>query len=289
MKHVIITGATGYLGHHLVREFLKCEDTEVTAVLGRPEDKANALPDSKRLTIIPCDDLYTTSFKHADALIHTAFARGENFPGLAASIEMTRKVIEVVNNQDIDSFINISSQGVYKGLKAGEKVKENGIVEPNTTYGLMKWSVENLLKLGSKKPYTNIRMASLSANARFLVFFANCMKEGKNITVTAPNQYASIMDVSDASSGIKAIVDIPLAMRNDVYNLGPGVQHSILDYAETANELGQNFGYSKVEVMVDDQGNNFAICMDCSLLRGQTDWRPLVTKEQLINNILKNK
>lgn len=208
MKHIIITGATGYLGHHLVKEFLKDQFTKVTAVLGRPEDKANALPEDSRLTVIPCDALYTTEFTHADALIHTAFARGENFPGLAASIEMTRKVIEVVNEQGIDAFINISSQGIYKGLNPGEKVAEDGVIEPNTTYGLMKWSVENMLKLGCKKPYTNIRMASLSSNARFLVFFVNSVKEGKPITITAPNQYASIMDVTDASLGIKAITTV---------------------------------------------------------------------------------
>ena len=285
MKHIIITGATGYLGHHLVQDFLRDPFNKVTAVTGRPEDKANALPDNSRLNVIPCDALYTTDFGHADALIHTAFARGENFPGLAASIEMTRKVIEVVNEQNIDSFINISSQGIYKGLKAGEKVKEDGIVEPNTTYSLMKWSVENMLKLGSKKPYTNIRMASLSANARFLVSFVNSVKEGNPIMVTAPNQYASIMDVTDASSGIKTIVDIPLQNREDVYNLGPDVQYSILEYAETAVAIGRELGYKGSNITIDDKGSFFAICMDCSRIRSQTCWRPVITKELMFTKL----
>lgn len=285
MKHLIVTGASGYLGHHLVQEFLSDPNTKVTAVLGRPEDKANELPNDVRLTIIPCDALYTTVFDHADALIHTAFARGENFPGLASSVEMTRKVIDIVNKQKIDSFINISSQGIYKGVNPGEKVTEKGAIEPNTTYGLMKWSVENMLKLGCQKPFTNIRMASLSANARFLVFFVNSVKEGNPITVTAPNQYASIMDVADASLGIKAIVDIPLQNREDVYNLGPDVQYSILDYAETAVAIGHELGYKGSNITIDDKGAVFAICMDCSRLREQTCWCPKITKELMYKKL----
>ena len=62
-------------------------------------------------------------------------------------------------------------------------VDENGIVEPNTAYGLSKWAVENMLKLGCKKSYTNIRMASLSANARFLDFFVDSViSVDRNIT-----------------------------------------------------------------------------------------------------------
>lgn len=280
MKRVLVTGASGYLGHHLVKKFLD-NDVQVVAVLGRPEDKANVLPDSPNLSIIPCDRLYSTDYGHVDTLIHTAFARGENFPGLASSIEMTRKVIELVNEQDINSFVNISSQGVYKGLNIGEKVNENGIVEPNTTYGLMKWSVENMLTLGCRKHYVNIRMASLSANARFLVFFVNRVKERMDIVVTAPNQYASIMDVSDAVDGIFSICCIPIQERANIYNLGPGEQHSILEYANTVVRVGNTFGFVGSKVIIEDKGSNYAICMDCSRICNQTNWMAKNTIESV--------
>ena len=210
MKTVLITGASGFLGHHLVKSFIERGDTNIIAVLGRPEDKANVLPDSERLTIYPSSSMFKTDFGHVDTLIHTAFSRGDNLPGLTRSIEFTEQIIELVNKQHFDSIINISSQGVYKVLKPGEKVDEDGLVEPNTAYGLAKWAVENMLKVGCKKIYTNIRMASLSANARFLDFFVDSVIAGKDITVTAPNQYASIMDVMDAVSGIVAVESIDL-------------------------------------------------------------------------------
>lgn len=288
MKTILLTGASGFLGHHLVAELLKRDDTKIIAILGRPEDKANVLPESPNISVFPSSALYETNFGHVDTLIHTAFSRGENLPGLTRSIELTEQIIEKVNREDIDFIINISSQGVYKGLKPGEKVDESGFIEPSTSYGLAKWAVENMFKIGSKKHYTNIRMASLSANARFLDFFVNCVIQHKDIKVTAPHQYASIMDVSDAVNGILKVADLPSKHRNIIYNLGPGVQYSILDYAESTNIIGQQLGYSPIKISVEDSGKEFATCMDCSRLMQQTGWCPNVLKEEMIFNLFKN-
>ncbi len=288
MKIVLVTGASGFLGHHLVHELLKQSDTKVIAILGRPEDEANALPESNNIVVYPCSALFTTDFGHVDTLIHTAFSRGENLPGLTRSIELTEHVIEMVNEQNIDSIINISSQGIYKGLKPGEKVDEDGFIEPNTAYGLAKWAVENMLKIGCKKHYTNIRMASLSANARFLDFFVKSVIQHSGIKVTSPNQYASIMDVADAVKGILAIENLMVIKRKQNYNLGPGVQHSILDYAESANAIGINFGLTPVDINVEDNGNKYAICMDCSRLENQTGWTSQISKNEIISNLFNN-
>lgn len=290
MRRILVTGASGFLGSNLIARLLEKGDTEVIAVLGRPEDKANDLPQGKNITIYPCSELFTTDFGHIDTLIHTAFSRGDNLPGLTASIELSRRVIELVNKQDIDSLINISSQGLYQGLKPGEKVTEDGTISPNTAYGLAKWAVENMLKIGCKKHYTNIRMASLSANARFLDFFVDCVITHREITITAPNQYASIMDVSDAVEGIVSVVNLECFQREDTYNLGPGVQYSILTYAQSANEMSGAFGYAPTSIVVDDSsGNEFAICMDCSLLETQTGWRPLFSKSKMLEKMFKSK
>lgn len=287
MKNILITGATGFLGSHLVKGLLKDPNNYLFAILGRPEDKTNILPKDDNLEIFSCEDMFKNEFDHIDTLIHTAFSRGENLPGLTSSIEFTRRIIELVNTQDIDSIINISSQGIYKGLKPGEKVDENGSIEPNTAYGLAKWAVENMLKVGCNKHYTNIRMASLSANARFLDFFVKSVIEHRGITITAPRQYASIMDVTDAVNGILAIENLSLSERNHTYNLGPGTQFSILDYAESANSIGREYGFSPVNIIIDDNGKESAICMDCSRLMKQTAWCPNVLKEEMIFNLFK--
>lgn len=289
MKTILVTGATGFLGHYLIKEILKEDDVKVIAILGRPEDKANDLPLSENIVVYPCSALFTTDFGHVDTMIHTAFSRGDNLPGLTASITLSEQVIELVNSQDIDSVINISTQGVYKSLLPGEMVSESGVIEPNTAYGLAKWSVENMFKIGCKKQCTHIRMASLSSNARFLDFFVDCVKKGNDIVVTSPYQYASIMDVSDAVRGILSVVKLPVEERDVVYNLGPRVQYSILEYANLVNETGQVFGYSPIQVTVDDNGKHFAICMEITKLQSKTSWYPIVDEKMMISQMFKSK
>ncbi len=284
MKTILITGATGFLGSHLVKECLQ-NGFFVKAILGRPEDKINMLPDDEHLEIITCDELFSRSFQHIDTLIHTAFSRGENLLGLASSLDFTRKVIELVNSQDISSLINISSQGIYAGLLPGKSVDESSEIGPNTAYGLAKWGVENMIELGCKKKYTNIRMASLSANAHFLRFFVDSIIKGKDITVTSPHQYASIMDVNDATSGIISIVKLADNKRETIYNLGPGVQYSILEYAMMANEIGMGMGYSPIKINVEDSGKEFAIFMNCNKLLKATGWKPIVTIEKMFASL----
>jgi nucleoside-diphosphate-sugar epimerase len=220
-------------------------------------------------------------------LVHTAFSRGDHLPGLSGSIDFTEQIIEWVNARDVNSIINISSQGVYKALQPGKNVDETGHIEPDTAYGLAKWAVENMLKAGCTKPYSNIRMASLSANARFLDFFVQSVMNGKDIIVTAPCQYASLMDAGDAVRGILSIERIPYSERAETYNLGPGSQLSILEFAQLTNKVGQQMGYKPVRIDIQDHGIRSAICMDCRKIAEQTGWEAKVSSEMMIRQLFR--
>lgn len=272
MKTILITGATGFLGSHLVKELVKKEDTNIIAVLGRPEDKGHLLPEGNNIRIIPASELFSSRFGHVDTVIHTAFSRGEDMRGLTASIILTERIIEMVNDSDIDSVVNISSQGVYGVLEKGVSVTEDDDLHPGTAYGFAKLCAEKMFWLGCHKSFTHIRMASLSKNARFLEVFVDKVMRGEEIKVTSPNRYASIMDVSDAVRGILDIAFTSLSGRSRVYNLGPGTQYSILDLAYKANQVGQEFGCPKSSVTIDDDGCSSAICMDCSRIATQIGW-----------------
>lgn len=285
MKTVMVTGATGFLGHRLVEALLVRGDTRIIAIMGKPGDKVNPLPENEKVVSLSMKELFMSDVGHIDTVIHTAFSRGDNLPGLTASITLTHDLVSWINEKDIDSIINISTQGLYKGLEPGQDVDENGEVEPGTAYGLAKWGVEKMLSIGCRKHSCNIRMASLSANAKFLSFFVNSVKEGQDIIVTAPRQFASIMDVSDATNGILSIENLPMTERRNVYNLGPGVQYSILDFARMTNQVGQSLGYKPVGISVEDGGRQFAICMDCRKLKAQTGWECNTDLKVIIHNM----
>lgn len=286
MKTVLVTGASGFLGHHLVHELLKQDDIKIIAILGRPEDKANALPDNPNLQPYPLDSLYSETFGHIDTVVNCAFARSNDAGLLAAAFDFTERSIKRFEELGVESVINISSQGVYKRLSVGELSKEDSPIEPIDLYSMAKYATEKLFSISSIPYVTSVRLASILMPQRFLYFFVNKAKAGEHFTVTAPNQFAALLDVTDAAKGLAAIAGLSPEKRADVYNLGIGTQYSLLEYAESVKKLGAQKGF-KVDFDVADDGTTDCAGMDCSRIMEDTGWKPEILKDEMISDLLK--
>lgn len=284
MKTVLVTGASGFLGHHLVKELLKQDDTKVIAILGRPEDKANALPDNPNLQTYPLESFYNEAFGPIDTVVNCAFARSNDAGLLAAAFDFTEKAIKRLEELGVESVINISSQGVYKRLGIGELSKEDSPIEPIDLYSMAKYATEKMFSLSSIPHVTNVRLASILMPQRFLYFFVNKAKAGEHFTVTAPNQYAALLDVTDAAKGLAAIVRLVPEKRADVYNLGIGTQYSLLEYAEKVKSIGDSLGYI-VSFNVADNGTVVCAGMDCTRIMHDCSWQPAISAERMIRNL----
>lgn len=285
-KTILVTGSTGYLGHFVVRELVRNTDFEVIAIGGRPEDKVNSLPKNKRMKFFLLDALFTEDFGKIDTVVNCAFARSNNAGLLAAALDFTEKSIKRFEELNVNSILNISTQGVYKRLNAGKLSDECSQIEPIDLYSMAKYASEKMFQISSIPYVTNVRLASLLMPQRFLYFFVNKAKAGEHFTVTAPNQYAALLDVTDAAKGLAAIAGLLPEKRANVYNLGIGTQYSLLDYAETVKEIGLQMGYN-VNFDVADNGITVCAGMDCSKLMNDTGWRPAILKDEMITNLLK--
>jgi len=280
MKTVLVVGASGFLGRNLVSA-LNEEGHNIIAVARKTEK----IPQGANVKRLSTDDFFAAQSISADIAVNCAFARGNKAAELVAALDFNEKLIEKLKSAGIASIINISSQGIYRNVNPGEFLGEDGEIEPKEMYALAKYAQEKLFTSNLGNKVTNIRLASLSANARFLVFFAESVTTGRNITVTAPRQYVSIIDVRDAVCGLQKVIRLDPTRRATVYNLGTGKQYSILELAEMTNEIGSRFGYEKVSVCVEDGGKEAAVGMDCSRLRKDTGWKPLVEINDMIESI----
>lgn len=286
MKTVLITGASGFLGFHLVLELLKNDQFQVIAIGGRPEDKANPLPEHPRLKVYPLDSLFTERWYDVDTVVNCAFARSNDSKLLAGAFDFTEKAIRLFEKCKVKSVVNISSQGVYQRLPVGELSNEESPIEPIDLYSMAKYASEKMFRLSTIPFVTNVRLASLYMPQRFLHFFVQKAKNGEKFTVTAPNQYAALLDVTDAASGLAVIVNLVPENRANVYNLGISTQYSLLDYAESVKAIGNSFGYN-VQFDVADNGTTVCAGMDCKRLMKDTGWNPILMKDDMINKLYK--
>ena len=287
MRTVLVTGATGFLGQSVVCELLKNEECNVIAIGGRPKDKVNPLPEHSRLKLFHLDRLFTESVEDVETVINCAFARSNDAALLAQAFDFTEKLIKRLEALKVKSVINMSSQGVYKRLPVGELSTEDSPIEPIDLYSMAKYASEKLFAVSGIPYITNVRLASLMMPQRFLYFFVQKALNMESFTVTAPNQYAALLDVTDAASGLVSLASVMPERRSKTYNLGIGTQYSLLEYAESVQRIGQELGYN-VAFNVADNGSVVCAGMDCSCIMRDTGWEPLILKDEMVTKLFKD-
>lgn len=287
MRNILVTGATGFLGQSVVNELLRKDDFMVTAIGGRPEDKVNPLPEHPRMTLYSLDELFTKDIADVDTVVNCAFARSNDATLLAQAFDFTERLIKRLETLKVKSVINLSSQGVYKRLPVGELSNEDSPIVPVDLYSMCKYATEKLFAVSAIPYITNVRLASLMMPQRFLYFFVQKALNQESFTVTAPNQYATFLDVSDAATGVVSIVSLDMEKRATTYNLGTGTQHSLLQYAESVKTIGEKLGY-QVQFDVADNGATACAGMDCTRLMKDTGWQPRIMKDEMISMLFRS-
>lgn len=281
MKTVLVTGASGLLGSNVVKHLLAKGFQVFSSIM--PIEQPTYVPKSNEKVVLN-DDVFAGNLPHIDVVINCAFARSNNAEQLASAFDFTTQLIEGFRKADIEGVINISSQGVYKRLPAGQLSREDSPIEPIDTYSMSKYAVEKMFLLSGIKHVTSVRLASLNMKQRFLYHFVRSAKEEGVIHLDSPRVYASILDVEDAAAALTALAAVPASNWKSVYNLSIGTQYSLRQYAETVKAVGEKLGY-KIEIVTNDNGNESTAGSDISQLVADTGWKPVVTNEIMIERL----
>lgn len=151
---VLVTGATGFIGSHLVKRLVK--DGHHVRCLVREKSDLTKLKKLTNTEFFFGDVTKKQSFKkiteNIDVIYHLAALRGHDPPSKKAfrrfrlvNVEGTRNILDECIGENIKRFIYISSTAVV-GLVKVEKIDESTNPEPYTPYQVSKFEAEKLVK-----------------------------------------------------------------------------------------------------------------------------------------------
>ncbi|MDD5594690.1 MAG: NAD(P)-dependent oxidoreductase [Candidatus Omnitrophica bacterium] len=233
MRHsVLVTGATGFIGNHLV---------------GTLKEKGHSVyPLSKTLgfDVLKIESCSAFKDKGIDVVFHLAgetfvpdsWERPEDF--YRTNIIGTQKMLDFCLKENA-RLIYVS--GYIYGLPQYLPIDENHPVNPNNPYAHSKWQAEELCRLYAKNKgikVTILRPFNIygeGQNERFLIpSILKQIKEKGVIELKDAKPKRDYLYISDFIEACSLVVDHEYGF--NIFNIGYGVSFSIREIAETIME-----------------------------------------------------
>lgn len=287
MKRVLITGAGGFLGRHLVKRFLEEDDIEVFALTSQKEALEIVFGNSKLFTVL-CkeDDINKNDF---DILINCAYPRNVDGIQMAEGLSYIDRVYRAAASGKVKAVINISSQSVYSQIRKSA-ADEDEPINLETKYAIGKYAVELLTnRMFEKIPHTNIRLGSLIGagfDQRLVNKFVRQAMEGNALNIKGGNQQFGFLDVRDAADAIAVMIQKNKKW-HEIYNLGSERGYSLLEIAECVAEKSQQYSKARTQINLEKTDDWQNSVLNCTRFYEQFEWKPAFPLPKTVDDIFK--
>ena len=251
-KTVLVTGATGFIGTHLVEELI----AQKLKVVVLARDLTKLTFDTSHVTVIPGDITADFELPHVDVVFHlAAFAtvpRCIKDPKTALHVNTFGTVNLLEKLKDMSPrFVYASTLGVY-GRTSHELVKEEDRTSPVEPYAASKLAAEHFVVAYKRAYHMNTVVARIF----------NCYGEGLGTHLVVHQIIDQLLHKDTVELGntepirdfiyVKDVVDALIFLAEhgdeDVYNVGTGKGTSIQELAETlATIAGKEAAITSVE------------------------------------------
>src|SRR5690606_34210150 len=272
MAHILITGATGYLGTVLVPLLMTSSNRHRVTLAVRDPTKLKLFPLPPRATgqiawvTLPTLLAGDLDLPTPDVICHLAKGRNNNPREVAESLELMAAIVGLAREWAVKQFIYTSSQAVY-GM-APHPWAENSPPAPVTLYGMMNYASELLLHSARASMPSiraiSLRLAKLVGPAPVFrldqgeaphLMAAHALA-GRHLTIDGNrNQILDFLDVRDAAAIILGLVEHTGEQWPEVLNLGGGSPITLAELAQlTSSITAERYG-KPLAFTITDQGS----------------------------------
>ncbi len=276
---LLVTGASGFLGSHVVRAF-----GEEVKVLAPTRDQVDLERDAVRLDLAVKENGINTVLHLASPRIYTTTQ------ALGASLVMLKNVLDVCR-QNAAVLVYVSSWEVYSGYKAAElRADESLAPRPGGTYGLAKVLCENMIEHYHKEhglARTLLRSSPVygvgSDRPRFLWNFLHQALRDEEIVTHAYRNGLPSLDLLHVDDLTRALLEAVRRRPQVSVNVGSGVGTST---AEVARLIVERLGSRSLirQVALDASVGN--IVMDTRLAGKALGWRAEIGLREGLESVI---
>jgi nucleoside-diphosphate-sugar epimerase len=298
MKKAIVTGATSFIGAHLIKKLVE-EGWKVYAVVRKKNTKEKLLPDSKQIVIIrlnmeeygrleekikePCDVYVSLAWDGTRGKERLdAKKQEENY-------KYSMEALKAVKNIGCKLVISAGSQAEY-GLMQN-KINEDAVCRPNTEYGI--WKL-NYYKDGMDyakqhdMAFKEPRFFSLygeddDERTMILSILTNMIKN-MPCKMTQCVQLWDFLYIDDAIDGIIRLINIPC--EDGVYNFGSGDIRPLKEFVMEMYQIADSKSQLLFGAISYPDTGMVNVCPDISKLQTQTGWKAATSFADGIQKII---
>ncbi|MHA2314501.1 MAG: NAD-dependent epimerase/dehydratase family protein [Candidatus Hermodarchaeia archaeon] len=226
-RQVLVTGACGFLGSHLVDALLTVEGLSVRATDVPEADKAFLNPKAE---FIPSDLRTPESLQAALRGVKVVYHAGALFKYSAnwddlytVNVEGTRHLCQTAINAGVSRLMLVSSAGIY-GIPRTSPVREDDPKDPVNPYDQSKWEQEQIVQKtcsGSKLAFTILRPAPIYGprNRYGIGTILRMVAKGQlQVIHKNMNTLVPLVSVFDVVGAAIHLTDYPTAV-GEVYNV----------------------------------------------------------------------
>ncbi|MBD3230475.1 MAG: dTDP-glucose 4,6-dehydratase [Candidatus Lokiarchaeota archaeon] len=303
---ILVTGGAGFIGSNFVRFILNEKNDfeiinlDLLTYAGNLENIKDILDDPRHTFIkgdINNEQLVNSVMEDVDFVINFAAEshvdRSIDNPNIfvKTNVEGTQTLLEAAKNNEIQKFLQISSDEVYGTLGETGYFSETNRLLPNSPYSASKAAADLLVRAYHTTFNLPVLITRCCNNygpyqypEKFIPVILNNALQGNPIPVYGDgSNVREWIHVKDHCSGILTVLE--KGKIGEIYNIGSNVEYTNIDLVKLILEI-MGKPETLIQFVEDRPGHDIRYALDVSKIKDQLNWEPIIKFEKGIEQTI---